>query len=91
MRTASLANNAVRFTHHILRIHLSNTEVFEMSDWYMLTLVGADRFDMPGEEGLAQLSRFLSYGGFLFIDETTGAEASVTVKPSFGLSDEQIS
>lgn len=40
------------------------------------TLVGSDHFDQPNAEALAQLSRFLSYGGFLYIDETTGAERS---------------
>jgi len=39
-------------------------------------LLGNDHFELPNETGLAQLSRYLSYGGFLFIDETTGSDTS---------------
>lgn len=41
-----------------------------------LVLQGDDRFEMPSEAGIEQLSRYLSYGGFLFVDDTTGAEDS---------------
>ncbi|MCO4743527.1 MAG: DUF4159 domain-containing protein [Proteobacteria bacterium] len=40
------------------------------------TLVGDGRFAIPPDEELEQLHRYLSYGGFLFIDETSGAEVS---------------
>ncbi|MEN0066382.1 MAG: DUF4159 domain-containing protein [Myxococcota bacterium] len=39
-----------------------------------LVLVGADTFDKVESEGLEQLQRFLQYGGFLLIDDTTGAD-----------------
>lgn len=39
-----------------------------------LVLPGADAFDKVDEKGLEQLQRFLQYGGFLFIDDTTGAD-----------------
>ncbi|TNE89221.1 MAG: DUF4159 domain-containing protein [Deltaproteobacteria bacterium] len=39
-------------------------------------LLGDGKFDMPSDEHLEQLHRYLSYGGFLFIDETSGAEVS---------------
>jgi hypothetical protein len=39
-------------------------------------LIGRETLDGPTTEGLGQLARYLAYGGFLFIDETTGAESS---------------
>lgn len=39
-------------------------------------LVGDGAFEMPTEAGLEQLSRYLAYGGFLFVDDSTGAERS---------------
>ena len=39
-------------------------------------LLGDGAFDMPSDVGLEQLSRYLSYGGFLVIDDTTGSESS---------------
>jgi len=39
-----------------------------------LVLVGSEGFDEVDGKGLEQLQRFLQYGGFLFIDDTTGAE-----------------
>lgn len=37
-------------------------------------LCGDGAFAMPSEEGLEQLGRYLSYGGFLVIDDTTGQD-----------------
>ncbi len=39
-------------------------------------LLGNGRFEMPGAEAIEQLSRYLSYGGFLYIDDTTGSDPS---------------
>ena len=39
-------------------------------------LLGGERFTQPTAEGMEQLSRYLSYGGFLLIDDTSGAEDS---------------
>ena len=39
-------------------------------------LAGDDAFDPLDDGPLEQLSRYLTYGGFLFIDDTTGAEDS---------------
>ena len=39
-------------------------------------LMGNRAFSIPGEQQLEQLHRYLSYGGFLFVDETSGAEVS---------------
>lgn len=39
-------------------------------------LLGDGRFTLPPEDELEQLHRYLSYGGFLFVDETSGAEVS---------------
>lgn len=41
-----------------------------------LVLQGDDHFDLPSDTGIEQLSRYLAYGGFLFVDDTTGAEDS---------------
>lgn len=39
-------------------------------------LLGDGRFTMPSDRGLEQLSRYLSYGGFLVVDDTTGEDAN---------------
>ena len=39
-------------------------------------ILGAESFEMPSDEGLEQLSRYLSYGGFLLFDDTSGADSS---------------
>ncbi len=41
-----------------------------------LVLLGDGAFAPVSEEGIKQLSQFLAYGGFLFIDDTTGREDS---------------
>lgn len=37
-------------------------------------LIGTGGFTMPSDEGLEQIERYLSYGGFLVIDDTTASE-----------------
>lgn len=39
-------------------------------------LLGDGGFADPSEEAVNQLERYLAYGGFLFIDDTTGVDAS---------------
>jgi hypothetical protein len=39
-------------------------------------LLGAERFTQPDEVGLEQLSRYLQYGGFLVLDDTSGSAES---------------
>lgn len=39
-----------------------------------LVLLGDQEFELPGDEGMEQLSRYLAYGGFLLIDDTTGSD-----------------
>ncbi|MEQ1564934.1 MAG: DUF4159 domain-containing protein [Myxococcota bacterium] len=39
-------------------------------------LVGDGAFAVPSDAALEQLSRYLSYGGFLLIDDTTGSDRS---------------
>lgn len=41
-----------------------------------LVLQGDGAFEMPSEASQEQLVRYLSYGGFLLIDDTTGADDS---------------
>ena len=41
-----------------------------------VVLQGSDAFALPSESELEQLARFLSYGGFLFIDDTSGRRTS---------------
>ncbi|MBW1877096.1 MAG: DUF4159 domain-containing protein [Deltaproteobacteria bacterium] len=56
-----------------VRIAPDDPELFEHP---FAALVGREALDGPTTEGLGQLARYLAYGGFLFIDETTGAESS---------------
>ncbi|MEQ1505060.1 MAG: DUF4159 domain-containing protein [Myxococcota bacterium] len=37
-------------------------------------LIGSGGFAMPSDAGLEQIERYLSYGGFLVVDDTTAAE-----------------
>jgi hypothetical protein len=39
-------------------------------------LLGDGAFADPSEEAVNQIERYLAYGGFLFIDDTTGVDAS---------------
>jgi hypothetical protein len=39
-------------------------------------VVGSGAFAMPGDQGLEQISRFLSYGGFLLFDDSSGSDSS---------------
>jgi hypothetical protein len=39
-------------------------------------LVGDGAFAQPSDEAIEQLSQYLAYGGFLFVDDTTGSDAS---------------
>ncbi len=41
-----------------------------------LVLVAERGFAMPSQEGVAQLTRYLDYGGFLFIDDASGSDGS---------------
>jgi len=56
-----------------VRVKADDPELFQHP---FLVLLGDGAFDMPSDTGLEQLSRYLSYGGFLVIDDTTGSEAS---------------
>ncbi len=51
----------------------SDPELFEHP---LAVLIGNGRFEMPDATGLAQLERYLSYGGYLLIDETSGSDNS---------------
>jgi hypothetical protein len=39
-------------------------------------VLGSGAFAMPNEKAIEQISRFLSYGGFLLFDETSGSDGS---------------
>jgi hypothetical protein len=41
-----------------------------------LVLAGKDGFELPGEQGIAGLRRYLTYGGMLLIDSTEGTDGS---------------
>lgn len=45
-------------------------------DHPFVALIGSERFPLPGEVALEQLSRYLAYGGFLLLDDTSGAQDS---------------
>jgi hypothetical protein len=51
----------------------TSAELFEHP---FTVLCGDGRFEPPSEKAVEQLSRYLSYGGFLFIDDTTGGVGS---------------
>jgi len=48
----------------------------ELFEHPFAVLLGNGTFEMPKAEGLSQLERYLSYGGFLLLDDTTGSETS---------------
>lgn len=48
----------------------------EMFEHPFCVLVGDGAFAPVSEHALEQLSQFLAYGGFLFVDDTTGSDAS---------------
>lgn len=64
---------SVECSPKIVRVTPDSEDLFRHP---FVVLVGSGAFTLPDEKGLEQLSRYLSYGGFLFIDETTGADNS---------------
>ena len=48
----------------------------QLFDQPFIVVAGGERFTQPSEVGLQQLSRYLSYGGFLLFDDTSGAADS---------------
>lgn len=56
-----------------VRVRPEDAELFEHP---FCVLLGSSGFSAPSQAGLSQLARFLSYGGFLFVDETSGADSS---------------
>jgi hypothetical protein len=46
----------------------------ELFEHPFTVLLGDGAFALPEESGLEQLSRYLAYGGFLVIDDTTGTD-----------------
>ncbi|MCB9665212.1 MAG: DUF4159 domain-containing protein [Alphaproteobacteria bacterium] len=48
----------------------------ELFEHPFCVLLGTGGFDAVSDKGIEQLSQFLDYGGFLFIDDTTGDDAS---------------
>jgi hypothetical protein len=68
-----LQDTSVESSPRSVRVKPSDPELFEHP---FVVLLGSGRFDVPDERSLEQLSRYLSYGGFLLIDDTTGREDS---------------
>jgi hypothetical protein len=56
-----------------VRLGPDDPELFEHP---FAVLLGDGEFSLPSDTGLEQLGRFLAYGGFLFIDESSGGEHS---------------
>lgn len=56
-------------------VHLSPEDP-AMFEHPFCVLVGDGAFAVPSDAALEQLSRYLSYGGFLFVDDTTGSDHS---------------
>ncbi len=55
---------------------LVSAEDPEMFEHPFAVLLGDGPFERVSDKALEQLSQFLAYGGFLFIDDTTGSESS---------------
>ncbi len=55
-----------------VRVDPADPELFEHP---FTTLIGRDAFTIH-EAGIEQLARYLAYGGFLFIDDTSGLDGS---------------
>ena len=70
--TTSVATRDV-FETGIARLRPTDPELFEHP---FMVCVGDGAFDVPDEDGLEQLSRFLAYGGFLLFDDVTGSRSS---------------
>lgn len=64
---------AVSCRTEIERLDPADPSLFEHP---FAVIIGSERFAMPSQDGLQQLSRFLSYGGFLLFDDTSGADNS---------------
>lgn len=54
------------------RVRPDDPELFEHP---FTVLMGSDAFDID-EAGVEQLARYLAYGGFLFVDDTSGRDSS---------------
>jgi hypothetical protein len=56
-----------------VRVKPTDPELFQHP---FTVLIGDEAFAQPDEVGLEQISRYLSYGGFLFIDDASGSRNS---------------
>lgn len=56
-----------------VRVGADDPELFQHP---FAVLLGREAVELPSDEALEQLSRYLAYGGFLVIDDTTGSESS---------------
>lgn len=57
-------------------VHRLTLEDHELFEHPFAVLAGDGAFPEPSDAAVEQLARYLSYGGFLFIDETSGLERS---------------
>lgn len=63
---------SVEVDGNIARVRPDDPELFEHP---FTVLMGREGFEID-EAGIEQLSRYLAYGGFLFVDDTSGLERS---------------
>jgi hypothetical protein len=60
---------AVEVSPSVVRVKPEQPELFEHP---FTVLLGDGAFAPPSDEAIEQLSRYLAYGGFLFVDDTSG-------------------
>ena len=61
---------SVEVSDEVVRLSLRDDELFS---YPFLLLMGEEAFDLPDEKAVQRLSRYLANGGFLLIDDISGA------------------
>ena len=59
-----------------VRVERASPDDPRLFDFPFATVVVTGGFERPAEKGLEQLSQYLSYGGFLLIDDASGGDAA---------------
>ncbi|MCA9569801.1 MAG: DUF4159 domain-containing protein [Myxococcales bacterium] len=66
------STTSVEVDGKVVRVKPDDPELFEHP---FTVLMGQDAFEID-EAGVEQLGRYLAYGGFLYVDDTTGSDSS---------------
>jgi len=68
-----MQTTSVECEARVVRVPPGDAQLFQHP---FCVLIGDEGFEQPDSHGLEQLSRYLSYGGFLFVDDASGSENS---------------